>query len=434
MEAATPLRKTSVHAVNGAVHIESLVVEDETAARVVRERADAGADPAETVADAIEIGARVLDREQAAANADFVRAEFEKVAKDVEVEFGEKARAVAEFFNGKVDEVFGEENGRLAKELERHFSDGSSAAVQNRVKEIVAELMAKSREDLIRHFSAADASNPLADFKAGTLNQLKQAEARSHSTQTALLERMGQLEQQLQGLRLEKEKLEEVAEERERGTAKGRTYEESVAEALDAIAVAQGDVAEPVGDERGAGGRKGDVLVALDAASGPARGRIVFEAKDSRLSKPQFREQLAGARRQRDADYAVLVVPSPEEVPAKLHPLREYDGDKLVVVYDPEDGSTLELEFAYRLARARVAIAREGGEGIDANAIRATVSRGLAALDDVRKVKLQLTSAESGIGGAREVLDAMAEKARAELTAIDALVAGSGDPQAELGL
>jgi hypothetical protein len=434
MEAATPLRKSSVTAVNGAVHIVDLVIEDETAARVVRERAEAGADPATTVADAVEIGARVLDREQAAANADFVRAEFEKVAKDVEVEFGEKARAVAEFFNGKVDEVFGEENGRLAKELDRLFSDSSSGAVQHRVRELVAEVMAKSREDLVRQFSAADASNPLADFKAGTLHQLKQAEARSHTTQTALLERMGQLEQQLQALRLEKEKLEEVAEERERGTAKGRTYEEAVADAIDVIAVGQGDVAEPVGDERGAGGRKGDVLVALDAAHGPARGAIVFEAKDSRLSKPQFREQLEGAIRQRDADYAVLVVPSAEEVPAKLHPLREYDGDKLVVVYDPEGGSPLELEFAYRLARARVAIAREGGEGIDTSAIRATVSRGLAALDDVRKVKLQLTTAEGGIENAREILEVMAERARTEFAQIDALAAGGGDAQAELGL
>ena len=43
--------------------------------------------------------------------------------------------------------------------------------------------------------------------------------------------------------RAEKEKLEELEEERERGTAKGRSFEEEVADALDAIADAQGDQA-----------------------------------------------------------------------------------------------------------------------------------------------------------------------------------------------
>ena len=36
--------------------------------------------PAKTVRDAVEIGARVLDREQAAANAEFVKTEFERAA------------------------------------------------------------------------------------------------------------------------------------------------------------------------------------------------------------------------------------------------------------------------------------------------------------------------------------------------------------------
>ena len=69
------------------------------------------------VVDAIEIGARVLEREQAAVDAEFVRNEFEKVSREVETAFTDKARVVAEFFGTKVDEVFGAENGHLAKEL-----------------------------------------------------------------------------------------------------------------------------------------------------------------------------------------------------------------------------------------------------------------------------------------------------------------------------
>ena len=96
MEAATHLRRATVSAHGDRVAIDGLVVQDETAARLVREREQAGADPAEMVADAIEIGARVLDREQTGANAEFVKTEFEKVSKSVEAEFGDRARAVAE--------------------------------------------------------------------------------------------------------------------------------------------------------------------------------------------------------------------------------------------------------------------------------------------------------------------------------------------------
>ena len=153
-----------------------------------------------------------------------------------------------------------------------------------------------------------------------------------------MLRQMAELEKQLQALRLEKEKLEEVEAERERGTAKGRTFEEAVADAIDAIALTQGDVAEAVGDLKEATGKVGDVVVAIDACNGPARGRIVIEAKDRRLSKPEALEELDRAIAERSADFAVLVVPTDEELPAKLEPLREYNGDKMVVALDPEPG------------------------------------------------------------------------------------------------
>ena len=56
MEAATTLRFSHVRAVGNRVSIDGLVVEDEAAARLVREREEAGSDPAATITDAIEIG------------------------------------------------------------------------------------------------------------------------------------------------------------------------------------------------------------------------------------------------------------------------------------------------------------------------------------------------------------------------------------------
>jgi hypothetical protein len=421
MEAATPLRHQRVHVLMGRVLVENLVVDDPAAAAYVRARIDAGDDPVRVVNDAIEIGARVLEREQAGIDAEFVRNEFEKVSREVETGFADKARAVAEFFSGKVDEVFSPENGRLARELSRLFGDESSAAVQHRLREVMTEQSARMREDLLRQFSSADGSNPLADFKAAHLRAARDAAARQEAQLEAMREQMVALKLELQKLQSEREKAAGVAAELDRSTAKGRPYEEAVAEAVDAIARGMGDDCDAVGDLRGLGGRKGDVVVDIDGCAGAPRGRIVFEAKNSRKSRKEALAELEEAMATRSADYGVWVVPSEDKLPARAPALREVGGDKLFVVYEPGEGS-LALEVGYALARARVLMARGDASGVDALALRGEVERALTAMDDVRRIKVQLTNAAGGIEEARRVLDGMAERVRGHLGAIDALI------------
>src|SRR5215212_5024036 len=126
MEAATPLRKAHVRTLGDRVVADGLVIDDECAARLVREREERGEDPAAVLVDAVEIGARVLDREQAGANADFVRAELERATREAEHALGEQTRAFGEQVARKVDEAFGAESGHVTKVLQRHFADESS--------------------------------------------------------------------------------------------------------------------------------------------------------------------------------------------------------------------------------------------------------------------------------------------------------------------
>ena len=423
MEAAFPLRPPSVRTVGDRVAVDGLVVDDPVAVRLVREREEAGDDPAQLLLDAVEIGARVLDREQAGANAEFVRTEFEKQAREVEAAFGEQAGAVGERLAKQLEDVFGPETGSLSKALERHFSDDSSGSVQQRVRALVAEVMAQARQDLLQQFSAADGRNPLADFKAASLAMMKRSAEQQDTHLTAMRDRMAALERQLQGLRDEKAASVELAAERERGTAKGRTFEEAVFDAVEAIAAAQGDCAEPVGDLTEGGGKRGDVVVSVDAATGPTRGRIVIEAKDRRISRKRSLEELAEGLDQRSAQFGVWVVPSEEELPSGVRDLREVDGDKLYVVFDPEDGARVGLEVAYKLARARVLLTRDEVEGLDPALVAERVELARRAMEDVRRIKQQLTGATTAIGSAREVLDEMAAGVRARLDEIDDAVA-----------
>jgi hypothetical protein len=422
MEAATPLRQPRVHVLMGRLIVENVVVDDPAAAAFVARRVDAGEDPARVVADTVEVGARVLEREQAAVDAEFVRNELERVSGEVERAFTDKARIVAEFFGAKVDEVFGPEDGHLAKELQRLFGEGSTAAVQHQLRQVMADQSARMREDLLKQFSSADGSNPLADFKAAHLRAAREAAGRQEQQLEEVRKQMVALQLELQKLQSEKARAAEVAAEHDRSTAKGRPYEEAVAEAVDAIARGQGDDCDAVGDFRGLGGRKGDVVVDIDGCAGAPRGRIVFEAKNSRRSRKEALAELEEAMATRSADYGVWVVPAEDKLPARAPALREVGGDKLFVVFDPEDGARLALEVAYSLARARVLMAKGGVEGLDTAALRAEAERALGAMEDVRRVKLHLTNASSGIEEARRVVEAMAERVRGHLAQIEALL------------
>jgi Uncharacterized protein conserved in bacteria (DUF2130) len=426
MEAATRLPLTQVWTQNGRLRVDGLVVDDECAVRLARGREEAGEDVARLVIDAIAIGARVLDREQTGANADFVKSEFERAARELDAAFVERARQVAERLDARIDDVFGPENGHVTKALARHFGDESSVAVQNRVKALLSEVGVQMREDLRRQFSSDGDNNPLATFQRMAIGAMRDNAQRQSEQLRAMDEKLAGVREEVLKLQAERDKLEEVAAEAQRGTAKGRSYEEEVAEAIDALALPLGDDCHAVGDLKEATGKKGDVVVAIGAGHGPAAGRIVFEAKNSRLSRPEAIRQLDDARRERNADYAVLVVPSEDKVPARMTPLREYNGDKLVVAYDVDDGA-LALQVAYSLARARVLMARGSADGVDGAAVADTAERALGALEDVRRIRQQLTGAKTQIDRASDIVGAMSDRVRAHLEEIAALVSAAED-------
>src|SRR5215207_1121097 len=424
--AATPIRPTRVHTLIGRLIVDNLVVDDPAAADLVARRIDAGEDPARVVADAIEIGARVLDREQAGASVEVLTQNLEKASREVEQRLGQTSAEVVTELRTRLEEAFGPDQGHVTRVLHRHFGADSTTAVQHQVRTAVAELLAQSRERLFRQFSSAEESNPLAAFQKHAVGAIRQSSDQQHAHLREMNQRIGALQLEITKLKAEKEKAVEVAAEHDRSTAKGRPYEEAVFEAIDAIAGGAGDDCDAVGDLPGVGGRKGDVLVAIDGCSGSARGRIVFEAKNSRVAKKAALEELDEAMAQRDAAYGVWVVPSEEQLPARTQPLREVNGDKLFVVYDPEEGGRLALQVAYALARARVLMARGDAEGLDASAVRAEVERALGALEEGRRIRQQLTHAANGVEAAREILDGMERRVKGHLAQVDQMLVDAG--------
>jgi hypothetical protein len=404
-----PRQDGMVRALDDRLVIERLTVTDERAARVVRERAQAGQEATRVVSDAIEIGARVIERESSAAEVDYVRAEFERHGSAL----GERLTKLLE--SG---------DRQLAERIAHAFDGERDGSVQKEIDKLVGEALEEQREKISRLFSSEDGANPLTDFKAAMVRAFKELGTRQQSEGEANRQRIEALQRQIVELRERDEADRRVAEAEEAGTRKGFTFEERVHDAVARIASTRGDCASHTGGAAAeGGGKKGDTLVELGAAEGPATGRILFEAKDKRLSKNDAWRELNEGMNARAAAFGVLVVAGEERVPSGRATLTEYEGNKLIVAVDREEPECIALEVAYRLAAARVAMARDRDLHVDALAVRDTAQEAVSILKQAQAIRSTLTGIKTSSDKARATLDDMVEAVRARLERVESLVA-----------
>ncbi len=417
----------SVRAIGDRIVIDLLSISDARAAKVVRERAEAGTAPTETVAKAIEIGTRVIDSESTATNVDYVQRVVE-----------ERIGAIG----ADLSETLEEGSAELAKHIGESFDVERTDSVQGQIKAMLVAAAQHQQQELTRMLTAEDSSNPLVATQLRATKAMIEVEERhrkqlaelreSHSKESRALQRhVAELTERFSAHRERGAGEELLAEAEAAGTRKGLGFEERVHEALESIASARGDCATHTGAEGAeGGGKKGDVLIEVGAASGPANGRIVFSVQDKKLSKNDAWGELNAAMAARAASFAVLVVAGEERVPAGREQLHEYEGNKLIVAVDRDEPASLALATAYRLAAARVAMARDRDLTVDASEVRCAAEEAKSLLKQAQGIKSALTGIKTSSDKARGGLEEMVAALEAKLDRIDALVAEADEADA----
>ena len=302
---------------------------------MVRDQVKEGRQPAETVARAIEIGARVIESEGTAANVDFVNSQFERHLGKLGVDLAEKLESGSE---------------ELAEQIAATFGADRSDSVQQQIRDLLFRATEHQRNELVKVFNAEDGTNPLSDFKTAVTSKVAEAAQRGERQAEALREARTRSPRSSaskspsfvprspaspSGARARSSS----PRLRRRGRARAAASRTGCTTCSSSIASARGDVAHHVGDVQAeTRGKKGDTVAEVGAAYRPgARPRSCSSPRTSGLSRPKAWEVLNGALEDRGADYAVLVVAGEDNLPATTQSLTEYEGNKLIVAVDRDE-------------------------------------------------------------------------------------------------
>jgi hypothetical protein len=271
--------------------------------------------------------------------------------------------------------------------LDRHFDTDRAGNVQSQIVALTKRTIREQwREALAGLF---DPASPLEILKADVATSMRDLT----TGQAEVLQRLAALNERITGSK-------ELEAERERGTAKGRAYEEAVGDALESALAPFQDVVVGVGSSQGSDGRKsGDLVVTINTDDTEGRDlRFAVEAKCKKLSLPAALRELDDIMSNREAEAGVLIFASAAQAPLRGQSFRAFSGARIMAVYDLNDGNTLALEVASHLARAlAIRNALKNGGPSDAERLKAAISQLARLIEDSQGIIRGANAARRGI-------------------------------------
>jgi hypothetical protein len=207
------------------------------------------------------------------------------------------------------------------------------------------------------------------------------------------------------------ERIEAVGRQSVRIAAKGFFFEGQLAPMLDACFASHADVFEVTSTTKGiADDKVGDFVVTLNPRDTGGRDRrIVFEAKDRALTVRRALDELDAAMLNRNAQVGVMVFAHAAQAPLAGKALRAFPGNKLLVVWEPEETGDLALEVASQLARTLAFEANGDEPKLDRRALADRLAHNV--IDRAGEIKRGISSARRGLDGAEEAHEKMSEDA-----------------------
>jgi hypothetical protein len=368
-------------------------------------------DPERMAHACLQIGVRASVAAKATMDSQVVEKAFGELTDEFSVVVNRAAARIVETAEALVDEdgampaLLRNVQEEVTGKVTALFDPDSKSSVMSVMQEVFEGAATTQSQAMRKAFDPQDAESPLGRWKGEVLTAVKESA-------TLVLGQVTELAASIAAAKAEQQTLSLC-------TIKGRSFEELLHGLIGGIAARHGDLAEAVGDVRGAAGAKsGDELVTLNLEeTGRQHAAVVFEMKHRRLSMRKTLEELDAAMANRDAQAAVAVFASAEAAPTAV-PFVPY-GRRTIVVIDPDAPDERLLELAFMTARweARKALGVNTGT-IDHSAVEECIAAARQALGRLTTVRTHHSAARRGIELAGTAVDTMVSEVDEALRAL----------------
>jgi hypothetical protein len=409
---------------DGTITFVDVVIKDAVIAAEFTSAIEAGVDPVEFAYSLLDIGARTASLRSNTTGAEKIEASINQARTSI----SETAKTLEEAVKKQVKDLAADD-GVLIKGIQSIID-----TYQEEVEELASGEDSELRKAMLKLLK--DAKEEISKDVKNTVDAQRKAigelldPANATSPLRSLAEKMQGVVDSIEDIKRESATEVAVAEALETGITGGLDYESVAVTATQQVASLAGDDCEHTGGFTGRVPRSkmGDGVVDLKVG-GKVYGRIVVEAKKSKLTKKDWEAEAKGSKENRGASGFIGFCKHPYDMPNNSKILI-LDPQTIVIQFNPEFEDLTFLALVYQIVKMNTLNNAGKLDGLDIAEVNINLQEAIRELGDFDELKKTASSIENGAIKVKKQADSIRKGVQDRINKVQQAIAKEFESQA----
>jgi hypothetical protein len=409
---------------DGTITFVDVVIKDAVIATEFKSAADAGIDLLDFAHSLLDIGARTASLRSNTAGAEKLEASINQAKTSI----SETAKFLEDAVKKQVKDLAADD-GVLIRSIQSIID-----TYQEEVEELASGEDSELRKAMLKLLK--DAKDEISKDVKNTVDTQRKAigelldPANPTSPLRSLSDKVQGVADSLTELRRESEKEVAVAEALETGITGGLDYETVAVNATQQVAALSGDDCEHTGGFTGRVPRSkmGDGVVDLKVG-GKVYGRIVVEAKNSKLTKKDWEAEAKGSKENRGATGFVGFCKHLYDMPNNSK-IMILDPQTIVIQFNPETEDYTFLVLVYQIVKMNTLNNAGKLDGLDIAEVNINLQEAIRELAEFDELKKTASSIENGALKVKKQADAIRKGVEERIARVQQAISREFEAQA----
>jgi hypothetical protein len=409
---------------DGTITFVDVVIKDAVIAAEFTSAIEAGVDPVEFAYSLLDIGARTASLRSNTAGAEKIEASINQARTSI----SETAKILEEAVRKQVKDLAADD-GVLIKGIQSIID-----TYQEEVEELASGEDSELRKAMLKLLK--DAKEEISKDVKNTVDAQRKAigelldPANATSPLRSLAEKMQGVVDSIEDIKRESATEVAVAEALESGITGGLDYETVAVNATQQVASLAGDDCEHTGGFTGRVPRSkmGDGVVDLKVG-GKVYGRIVVEAKNSKLTKKDWEAEAKGSKENRGASGFIGFCKHPSDMPNNSKILI-LDPQTIVIQFNPEFEDLTFLALVYQIVKMNTLNNAGKLDGLDIAEVNINLQEAIRELGEFDELKKTASSIENGAIKVKKQADSIRKGVQDRINKVQQAIAKEFESQA----